>query len=301
MPQALRSSKEQNMNNQNGNHKAGAPTDLQALRQTVARLEHGRVSPHDLLHTGLDGLDDMLPRGGLARGRVHEIIGRDRNLEGAAYGFTAALASCLAGEAGDVLWVRQHSEGGSRARDAHVSGRGAHWLGLDPDRLIQVAARDAAEVLWVAEEALRCAGLAAVVAEVRGMDLTAGRRLQLAAETSGVTGLVLATGQGSRQTSAPKSISGTKHHAPETSRGSAAETRWRIGPALSADPFRTPVWDVSLERCRGGLANTAKLAWSITEQRFVDPMTRQAAEPSAKKPMHPDLFEQELHERELAA
>lgn len=45
--------------------------------------------------------------------------------------------------------------------------------------------------LWVMEEALRCEGPTAVVAEVDGLSLVESRRLQLAVEQQGIPGLMI--------------------------------------------------------------------------------------------------------------
>ncbi|MCR9257419.1 MAG: hypothetical protein NXI16_15130 [Alphaproteobacteria bacterium] len=257
-----------------------APVDLVALRRTVRRLERGGgTAPERVLATGHASLDGLLPAGGLLKGRIHEILGAERTLEGAAFGFTAALAALLqrdaAEAAGQILWVRQQS---GSVRGADISGRGFEAFGIDPGRVIAVAARDAAELLWGAEEGLRCAGLAAVVAEVRTVDLTAGRRLQLAAEAGGVTGLMVATGY-----RAGKAVA------------SAAETRWRVRPAPSADPFRRAVWALDLERSRGGLPASLTVGWSLAEQRFVaaDPISipHPGTRPKTRVPaLQPNLF-----------
>jgi len=261
------SSKEQSMN-MNG----GAATGLDALRRTVRRLERGTGRAAEaVLRTGYGPLDGLMPTGGLLRGRIHEILGVERTLEGAAFGFATALAACLQRDAADtggqVLWVRQEA---GPVRGAGLSGRGFAAFGLAPDRLLCVAARDAAELLWVAEEGLRTGGLAAVVAEVRTVDLTAGRRLQLAAEAGGVTGLLVATG-----------------YRDGTAMASAAETRWRVRPALSADPFRTPVWALALERSRGGLPAALTLGWSLADRCFVDAPAMAPGRRSADPSVHP--------------
>jgi hypothetical protein len=59
--------------------------------------------------------------------------------------------------------------------------------GLAQDRVIYVEAGDEKSVLACFEEALRHHKLGAVVAEVSRLSMTASRRLQLAAEDSGVT------------------------------------------------------------------------------------------------------------------
>jgi protein ImuA len=101
------------------------------------------------------------------------------------------------------------------------------------------------EALWAAEEGLR-AGRVAVVAEVDALDLTASRRLQLAAEAGGGPGFVLRRGAGGRT-------------------ASAARSRWRVAAAPGDD--RLPVgvgrsrWQVTLARCRGGREGDWLLEW----------------------------------------
>jgi len=86
--------------------------------------------------------------------------------------------------------------------------------------------------------------VAAVFAEVEAVDLTAGRRLQLACEKLGSTGFVIRrrpySGQARRDAS-----------------GSAASTRWKVVSAPSETPagefgLGAPRYRVELERCRGG-------------------------------------------------
>jgi protein ImuA len=121
---------------------------------------------------------------------------------------------------------------------------GLAGLGFPAGRLIQVCARDEAEALAVAEDALATAGVSAVFAEVEAVDLTAGRRLQLACEKRGSTGFVIRRrpygGEGRKQAS-----------------GTAAATRWKIAPAPSEPGAQelglgAPRWLAQLERCRGG-------------------------------------------------
>jgi protein ImuA len=59
-----------------------------------------------------------------------------------------------------------------------------------------------AEVLPVMEEGVRCPGLAGVVGEIGPLSLTASRRLQHAAEASGVVALVLRRWRGDADGSA---------------------------------------------------------------------------------------------------
>ena len=105
-----------------------------------------------------------------------------------------------------------------------------------------------AEALAVAEDALATVGISAVFIEVDAVDLVAGRRLQLACEARGSTGLVIHR----------KPWGGAS---PATGTGSAAASRWRIRPAPSLPPpgefgLGPPRWQASLDRCRGGRPGT---------------------------------------------
>ena len=245
-------------------HPKNSREDLVALRARVRALERGaacaragtRVAP-----LGLAALDAHLPGGGLALGCLHEIEGgRAEWDDSAATGFCLALLARLLGALpegaaaapqarGPVLWV-------SRWRDLYAPGLAA--FGLDPGRLILVQAGSGTEVLWAMEEALRCPRLAAVVGEVEALERSAGRRLQLAAETSGVTVFALRRPlRPARRAEAP----------------SAAATRWRVMPArVSAQasaqvpagsgrfPDR-PCWQVELLRCRGAAPGQWHLEW----------------------------------------
>ena len=212
------------------------------LRDTIARLERSAAAPDapPPLPFGLQEIDTALPGGGLPLGALHEVAGSGADVQ---HGAASALfaAGILARIEGKVLWVLER-------HDLFAPGLAA--AGLHPDRVVyaQAGRRDA---LLVMEEGLRHQGLAGVVAEVSGrITLSASRRLQLAAEATGVTALLLRR---------PKSISGNG----ETELGGAiaAVTRWRIGTLPSAPPIADAPdvpglgrarWQLDLLRSRGG-------------------------------------------------
>jgi protein ImuA len=209
---------------------------LAELRSRIRRLEGLGGGGGGVLPFGVPGLDAGLPDGGLPLGCLHEVTAEDR---GAGTAFAAALLARLAAARGaPVLWV-------VRGRDLHAAGLAAY--GLTPERLIAVRAAREADALWVLEEALRCTHLAAVLGEVGRLDLTASRRLQLAAEAGGVTGVLLQMGE------------------ERTGGASAAVTRWRVAPAPGLDDGEpgvgAPCWRLDLLRCRGGRPGAWRVGW----------------------------------------
>jgi protein ImuA len=210
---------------------------LDELRAQIARIERGPVAAAGkTVSMGAETIDAALPNGGLALGALHEIAGAGPDTE---HGAAAALltAGILARMDGPVLWV---------LAQADLFAPGLAGAGLHPDRVVFAEAGKA--VLATVEEGLRHPGLAAVVGEVAGrFSLIASRRLQLAAEQTGVLAIAL---RRSRQFDDPALMEPT-----------AAMTRWQVA-ALPSPPVlphapRVPGlgpahWRLTLTRCRGG-------------------------------------------------
>ena len=164
--------------------------------------------------------DTSLIGAGLARGALHEVCAAS---PGSGVAFAAIL---LAHCGGQVLWISTEQESNL------VWPPGLIPFGLTPEKLILARAAHWPEALWAMEEALRCPALGAAVLMAgagQGLDLTATRRLHLAAEAGGVFGLLLR----------PDGAAGA----------SAARTRWHIAP-LATDA--APRWRLTLLRQRGG-------------------------------------------------
>jgi protein ImuA len=258
---------------------------LPALRERIRRIERPRAAIHGVLPFGITAIDRSLPGGGLARGALHEImgVGGDEEDGALAAAFVAAILGRLTNsptspsrslarpgpslsplKGGEGLKIslplppsggEGRGEGGSSPSEAglvlwclprldlHGPGLAAH--GLDPARVILVRAPRDAEILWAMEEGLRDRGIFAVVGEVGALPAIASRRLQLAAERSGITAFLLRRwrdgGQAARERALPN----------------AAVTRWRIATlpsrALRNEPgVGCARWRVELLRCRGG-------------------------------------------------
>ncbi|MBO9623939.1 MAG: damage-inducible mutagenesis protein [Sphingomonas sp.] len=204
------------------------PAVIADLRRRIAAIETNGPA-REATPFGVGAIDGHLPGGGLASGALHEIAGSAELCDEAAA--TVFLAGILARTAGPVFWCL-------RWRDLFAPS--LDLAGLHPDRVVHVEAGSDTNVLLAMEECLRHPGLGGVVGEVAKLSTTASKRLQLAAEASGVTAFVF------RRASRVDAIA----------EGTAAVTRWRVLAApsepLSIPSLARPRWEVRLERVRGG-------------------------------------------------
>jgi protein ImuA len=238
-----------------------------ALKRALAASAPVASAKGPLRALGVEAVDRVLG-GGLALGACHEIFAREESGGASATGFAVMLAQRLMQEGPQtMLWLREEKV----QRRAGLNGAGLADLGLDPARLILGILPDAKALLRASVDALRCRGaLGVVMLELSGnprlLDLTASRRMALAAEASGVTLLLLRT---DRASPAP----------------SAACTRWEVGPApshsLEADAPGHPMFAVTLLRQRGGPADfNWILEWDRDAGHF-----RPAALPGTRLPL----------------
>jgi protein ImuA len=242
---------------------------LATLRTTVERLEtHGEAYRPDRMALGHAEADATL-QGGLARGATHEIFAEGRH-SAAAAGFVAGLAGRTAARR-PWVWVCQDF---IEIESGALSMGGLAELGFDPRLLVMVRAADVDAALRTAADALACDALGAVVLEVRGaarqLDLVTSRKLTLAAQTSGVTGLLL------RLAAEPQP--------------STAETRWIVRAAHSppaapsmSSAWGAPVYDAQLVRNRHGPVGRWIMEWKCDECLFDKPADPQ---PVAAAPAH---------------
>jgi protein ImuA len=192
--------------------------------------------------TGVEAIDRTLPGGGLRAGATHEWFGTTFDPQG-----ESGDAGARRGGAGG-LWVPPLSVATAIAGRAHKEKESGGGLVLFvgrrcwpmPRAIGPLAQRaifldpdcDAAR-FWVVDQALRCPGVGAVVADATRLDMAGSRRLQLAAECGGATAFLLR---------------------PPWERPviSASETRWSVMPeAPSRADERRPRWRLELLRCKG--------------------------------------------------
>ncbi|AEI04471.1 hypothetical protein OCA5_pHCG300240 (plasmid) [Afipia carboxidovorans OM5] len=208
-------------------------TVVSELRARIAKLEGRAAHPRGTLPFGVATIDQVLPGGGLARGALHEVAGGGN---GAVDGAAAALfaAGIAARASGKVLWYVTRPD---------LFAPALVQAGLAAARVIYVECGDEKSLLACFEEGLKHPGLGVAVGEVARLSMTASRRLQLAAESSGTIGLAVRRWR--RQTEAA-----------DFGMPTAATTRWRVS-ALPSAPLPVPGvgrarWLLELIRSRAG-------------------------------------------------
>jgi protein ImuA len=213
--------------------------------------------------------DPVLPNavlnGGLALGELHELCPAAPLHSGAAAGFALALSALAPARHGSVVWVQQDF---AALETGTLYGLGCDLFGLSSARLIVVRTSTPRDALWAMEEALKTKGVAAAIGELAELgkeaDLTATRRLSLAAQKGGGLALLL------RGRSFPQP--------------SAAATRWQVA-AAPAPPDRfgglgRTAFRLSLTKNRRGSCGSWVLQWDHHEQRFLPALSLAVAAPS---------------------
>lgn len=276
-----------------------APSDameIAGLRQRIAALERGGAQVHSgsnrptslegppalagdaaaCLPLGVPEVDERLG-GGLMLGALHEAGVRGPRGEGALMAFGLAVAA----RAGrhlrrPVLVVQQDL---AMLEAGTLYGPGLAERGLPEGSLILVRVRKAQDALLVMEEALKCAGLSAILGEVASPlpeALTATRRLALAAQAGGTLGLLL--------------------RPVRTLDPCAARTRWTLAPAPSRPDayggLGPACLSAALVRNRMGPPGAWTLELNATGFRLAGPDGEARHDPrepvlAASRPLHP--------------
>lgn len=187
---------------------------------------------------GLGAVEDAFPNAVFPTGAIHEFLSAVPEQAAASGGFISGILNALMQRGGACLWI-------SMSRTLFPPA--LKTFGLEPDRIIFIDLKREKDVLWAMEEALKCTGLAAVIAEVREVSFTESRRLQLAAEQSRVTGFILR--------SDARKLSAT-----------ACVARWNITPLPSElesgmPGIGFPRWNVELIKVRNGNPGSWKVEW----------------------------------------
>jgi hypothetical protein len=236
----------------------GAPGPDPGSRPSVAPLP-GKVEGVSWTW-GDANLDDWLPAQALGTTALHEIKPASYNDWPAALALGLRLAARrIANWPAErvpprILWCQTSALGKELG---HLYGPGIETLGLPLDAFVIVETSRVKEALWAMEEGLRSGTLALVVGGVKEIELTASRRLGLAAAAGATPCLALT--------------------APATAGAPAATTRWRATRCPSAThafdraaPGASRI-QLALERCRGRpLVETLSetVEWCDAARRF---------------------------------
>ncbi|MFD2969075.1 ImuA family protein [Sphingobacterium bambusae] len=187
---------------------------------------------------GLGELEQAFPGNVFPVGVIHEFVTSCAEEEAASTGFIAGLLSELMRKGGAALWIGNTQE---------LFAPAIRTFGIEPDRMVFICMKRDKDILWALEEALKCASLCVVIAEVKDLDFVQSRRLQLVVERSKVTGLVLRTATRIQMTT-------------------ACAVRWQVRtmPSVVVDGLPGvgfPAWEVSLLKVRNGNPSQWQVAW----------------------------------------
>lgn len=226
---------------------------LEVLRRSLGKYEPDSGEAHSV-PSGHYGADTLIS--GLRIGSLHEVYAEDASHAAAAVAFAAGLAHRLARNK-SLFWVGTDF---SFLDHGLPNASGFLELGLDPQRLILLRMASAESALRAASDILSCGAVGALVIEIEGsvkrLDLTASRRLSLAASQKNVSVILL------RLRAEP--------HA------SSAETRWLVryaasSPLLENEDWGSPRFDVRLLRNRHGTPGQWIMEWDGNHGFFRQP------------------------------
>lgn len=221
------------------------------LQKDISHLQGYRNMVRSMAaEMNLGAMESAFPDAIFPLGAVHEFVCAAPEQAAASTGFMAALISSIMKKGGASIWI---------SHKRNLFPPALKFFGIDPHRIIFIDLIREQDVLWAMEEALKCEGLAAVIGEMRNIDFTASRRLQLAVEQSNVTGFIL-------------------HHTNKKAAPTTCISRWHI-TSLQSDTedglpgVGYPRWNVHLQKIRNGKPGSWKIEWQGNSFRYIPAIT----------------------------
>ncbi len=217
----------------------GAKQDIiERLQREILPLQGYKPVKGHVTDAGLGRIKFAFPGHIFPAGAIHELIGNSKEDMAASAGFTAAIVADLMKRGAVALWV-------SAART--IFPPALHPFGIPPEKIIFIDCKNERQVAWTLEEALKCEGLAAVIGELREINFTMSRRLQLAVERSRVTGFILRNN--------PRALNTT-----------ASVARWKVTSLPGEHMYNMPGvahprWNVELLKIRSGKPGSWQLEY----------------------------------------
>lgn len=218
------------------------------LQKEILSMQGGRaVSENEDITTGLGIMERSFAGKKFPTGVIHEFISHAKEDATATNGFVAGILGCLMQGEGTCLWV---------STQRTLFPPALKFFGVDPDRVIFIDVVKERDALWAIEEALKCEAVATVVGEIKELDFTASRRLQLAVEQSRVTGFI-------------------HRYYPKGENTVACVTRWKVKPLSSQleegmPGIGLPSWQVELLKVRSGTPGSWQMEWSAGGFRILN-------------------------------
>jgi protein ImuA len=209
------------------------------LKKDILLLQGCKYGIDNTIQIKLGSINDAFPDGHFPLGAIHEFINEKVEYAAAAKGFISYLVSALMKAGGPCIWI---------CPTIKVFPPSLKSFDLEPDRIIFVNVQREKDILWVIEEALKCDGIAAVIAEVKEINFLESRRLQLAVEKSHVTGFII-------------------RDQPQNIGVNACVSRWKISPLPSSAENKLPGigfprWNIELLKIRNGKPGAWIMEWS---------------------------------------
>ena len=215
------------------------------LRRQLLEAQGSKPAPIALGDRfGLGQIEACFPNKVFPTGTIHEFLAENPEDTAASEGFIAGLLAKLMENGNSCLWI---------SRNRKLFPPSMETYGVDPQQIIFIDLYYKKEILWVMEEALKCEGLACVIAELSDIDFSQSRRLQLATEKSHVTGILLRK--------EPKFILSA----------TACAARWKVRPQptelnSNIPGVGNPRWEVNLLKVKNGEGGKFLIEWA--EDRF---------------------------------
>jgi protein ImuA len=197
--------------------------------------------------SGLGPINQSFPQASLPLGAIHEFISEGTESASATLGFISTIVSPLMKKGGAGIWIGPVRK---------IFPPALELFGIEPSRMIFIDLQKEKDMLWAAEEALKCPALSVVIAEVPEISFTASRRFQLAVEQSHVTGFI--------HRSNPRNLN-----------PNASVSRWKITPLPTETYDGLPGlgytrWNIELLKIRNGKPGEWQVEWSDHRLRFIN-------------------------------
>ena len=235
---------------------------IDKLRERLACLE-----PRRTLASG--GQRSIQPWRDLVQGALHEITSNDWRDATAASFYALTLAGHLAqARLGSVIVLGLKYDAGEGGL-YYAADR--NFCGIDTSRLVLCYAENIKALLWAAEEAAHSSSVAALVIETRKphrlLSLAATRRLQLAAEKSGSTPILLRSSKGCEPSAAMRRFHVSSRPSAPASYNASAPGRF--------------CWRVEIERCRLGNNGGWLVEWDDEKKELKEAPALSVSVPAA--------------------